>query len=43
VIAEAHLDPASVYAAVQRFAGQRAERPAHQREMIGALSALDRG
>ena len=43
VIAEAHLDPASVYAAVQRFAGQRAERLAHQREMIGALSALDRG
>jgi transketolase len=39
VIAEAHLDPASVFAGVQRFAAHRVERLARQREMLEALSA----
>jgi len=38
VIAEAHLDPASVLAAVTRFAGERASRIAAQR---AALDSLD--
>jgi transketolase len=43
VIAEAHLDPASVFAGIQRFAGDRAERLALQREMLGALSTPQDG
>ena len=37
VVAEAHLDPESVYAGVQRFAGDRGERLARQRSMLDAL------
>ena len=43
VIAEAHLDPASVFAGVQRFAAHRVERLARQREMLEALSAPRQG
>ena len=43
VIAEAHLDPASVLAGIRRFAGHRAERLAHQREMLSALSTSKHG
>jgi transketolase len=39
VIAEAHLDPDSIFAGIQRFAKDREERLAQQRER---LSALDR-
>jgi transketolase len=37
VIAEAHLDPKSIFAGIQRFAGEREQRMARQREMLGAL------
>jgi transketolase len=36
VIAEAHLDPASILAGIQRFAEQRDERMKRQRSMVGA-------
>jgi transketolase len=36
VIAEAHLDQASVLAGIQRFAGDREQRLARQRESLGA-------
>jgi transketolase len=35
VIAEAHLDPDSIFAAVQRFANERERRIGDQRKMIG--------
>jgi len=35
VIAEAHLDPKSIFAAVERFARERESRIARQREMLG--------
>jgi transketolase len=37
VIAEAHLDPDSIFAGIQRFAKDREERLAQQRERLGAL------
>jgi hypothetical protein len=37
VIAEAHLDPASIFAGVQRFAQERPERLARQRSLLEAL------
>jgi len=37
VIAEAHLDAKSIFAGIQRFAGEREQRMARQREMLGAL------
>jgi transketolase len=37
VIAEAHLDPDSIFAGIQRFARDREERLAGQRKMLGAL------
>jgi transketolase len=37
VIAEAHLDPDSILAGIQRFARDREERLAHQRQLLGAL------
>ena len=37
VIAEAHLDPDSIFAGIQRFAHDRAERLSQQRELLGAL------
>jgi hypothetical protein len=37
VIAEAHLDPDSIFAGVQRFARDRDERLSRQRAMLGAL------
>ena len=37
VIAEAHLDAGSIFAAVQRFAQDRPKRLAHQRELLDAL------
>jgi transketolase len=43
VIAEAHLDPASVFAGIRRFAEDRGERLARQREMLGALSTPEQG
>jgi len=36
VIAEAHLDPASIFAGVKRFAGDHDERMARQRGLVGA-------
>ncbi|MES1260726.1 MAG: hypothetical protein ABUS49_03240 [Acidobacteriota bacterium] len=38
VIAEAHLDPASVFAGVERFAREREARLGRQRRLLGALS-----
>jgi transketolase len=35
VIAEAHLDAKSIFAGIQRFAGERERRMARQREMLG--------
>ena len=35
VITEAHLDPESIFAGVQRFANERERRIADQRKMIG--------
>jgi hypothetical protein len=37
VIAEAHLDPASIFAGVQRFAADRSERIGRQRDLITRL------
>jgi hypothetical protein len=37
VIAEAHLDPDSIFAGIQRFAKDRGARLAQQRELLGAL------
>jgi hypothetical protein len=37
VIAEAHLDPSSIFAGVQRFARERPERLRHQRSLLDAL------
>jgi transketolase len=37
VIAEAHLDPESIFAAVQRFAEERSKRLDHQRSLLDAL------
>src|SRR6202035_5690107 len=37
VIAEAHLDPDSIFAGIQRFAKEREERLATQRDLLGAL------
>ena len=37
VIAEAHLDPDSVFAGVKRFADERPERLQRQRSMLDAL------
>jgi transketolase len=37
VIAEAHLDPASIFAGVQRFAQERPKRLARQRSLLEAL------
>jgi hypothetical protein len=36
VIAEAHLDPASIFAGVKRFADAHEERMAKQRGVLGA-------
>jgi hypothetical protein len=35
VIAEAHLDPASILAGIERFARERDQRLAQQRELLG--------
>jgi transketolase len=35
VIAEAHLDPGSIFAGVERFANERVRRIGDQRKMIG--------
>jgi transketolase len=37
VIAEAHLDPDSIFAAVQRFARERPQRLSRQRSLLEAL------
>ena len=37
VIAEAHLDPTSIFAGVQRFAQDRARRLTRQRALLDAL------
>ena len=37
VIAEAHLDPESIFAGVQRFAQERPKRLASQRSLLDAL------
>jgi transketolase len=37
VIAEAHLDQASIFAGIQRFADDREQRLAGQRELLGAV------
>jgi transketolase len=37
VIAEAHLDPESIFAGVQRFAEERSKRLDHQRSLLDAL------
>jgi transketolase len=37
VIAEAHLDPDSIFAGIQRFAKDRKERLTRQRELLTAL------
>jgi transketolase len=37
VIAEAHLDPESIFAGVQRFARERAQRLSHQRALLDRL------
>jgi transketolase len=37
VIAEAHLDAKSIFAGIQRFAGEREQRIKRQREMLGTL------
>ena len=36
VIAEAHLDPDSIFAGISRFANEREKRIASQRERLGA-------
>jgi transketolase len=37
VIAEAHLDPESIFAGVQRFAQERSKRVSRQRSLLDAL------
>ena len=37
VIAEAHLDPDSIFAGVQRFAQERPQRLSRQRALLDAL------
>ena len=37
VIAEAHLDPDSIFAGVQRFAQERHQRLSRQRSLLDAL------
>jgi len=37
VIAEAHLDSESIFAGIQRFAAERAQRLERQRSMLTAL------
>jgi hypothetical protein len=37
VIAEAHLDPESIFAGVQRFARERSKRLERQRSLLDAL------
>jgi transketolase len=37
VIAEAHLDEASIFAGIQRFAGERDKRIGQQRALLEAL------
>jgi transketolase len=37
VIAEAHLDPQSIFAGIQRFAAERESRMSRQRELVAAL------
>ena len=37
VIAEAHLDPESIFAGIQRFAAEREQRLSSQRELLAAL------
>jgi hypothetical protein len=38
VIAEANLDPESIYEAIARFARERDERLARQRDALGGLA-----
>jgi hypothetical protein len=38
VIAEAHLDPDSIFAGVRRFAQERAQRLDRQRALLAALA-----
>jgi len=38
VIAEAHLDPESIFNGIERFAKERDQRMARQRDMVGSLS-----
>ena len=37
VIAEAHLDPESIFAGIQRFAAEREQRLGGQRELLASL------
>jgi hypothetical protein len=37
VIAEAHLDTESIFAGIQRFANDREQRLARQRDLLAAL------
>ena len=37
VIAEAHLDPESIFAGIERFAGERGERLGRQKSLLDAL------
>ncbi len=37
VIAEAHLDPQSIFAGIERFASERGRRVARQRDLLGSL------
>jgi hypothetical protein len=37
VIAEAHLDPESIFQGIQRFAQAREQRLSHQRDQLAAL------
>ena len=36
-IAEAHLDPESIFAGIQRFADEREQRLGNQRDLLAAL------
>jgi transketolase len=38
VIAEAHLDPDSIFTGIQRFANDRGQRIARQRDLISSLT-----
>jgi transketolase len=40
VIAEAHLDPESIFAGIQRFAHEREDRLTLQRERLDALDRI---